>query len=52
VKKEEITEGTKPGKASKTKPPLPLLAQGLDLPLASSHLIRVLNFIKLYHNVH
>ena len=36
VKKEEITEGRKPSRASKWKPappPPPCLAQGLDLPL-------------------
>jgi len=34
MKKEEITEGRKAGRASKTKPPPPPLAQGLDLPLS------------------
>jgi len=33
VRKEEMTEGRKAGRASKTKPGPPPLAQSLDLPL-------------------
>ena len=38
VKNEEITEGRKAGRASKTTPPPSTpLAQGLDLPLCTPH---------------
>jgi len=46
VTEEEITEGRKAGRVSKTKPPSPPLSQGLDPPLHSHSVLVILSIAK------